>query len=160
MNELRTQNSGIRLSDSASLTDSVDFSLLASNLSRDVESAIRIALAENIAFPAGREPLSIFRETLSASIRDIEFHPKGILFQEFLRKGPYESSGAIPKLLESKRLSDDETAAAITFIYSHMDVYKLEIHTKRNEKTFLSCTCSIIYRNNDGRLCLPGTRIY
>lgn len=113
-------DSEIRLSDSAPLIDSADFSLLESNLSRDVELSIRIALAENVVFPDRREPLEIFRETLSASIRDIESHPKGILFQDFLRKGPYEGGGTIPKQLIPKRLTDDETAAAITFIYSHM----------------------------------------
>jgi hypothetical protein len=120
MNRLRAPDSEIRLSDSVSLTDSVDFSLLESNLGRDVESAIRTGLAGYVVFPDGREPLAIFRETLSASIRDIESHPKGILFQKFLREGPYESGGVIPKQLVPKRLSDDETAAAITFIYSHM----------------------------------------
>jgi hypothetical protein len=68
----------------------------------------------------GPIPLFIFRRALAASIRDIESHPRGRLFQEFLLKGPYEDIGEIPARLAGQRLSDADSAAAITFIYSHM----------------------------------------
>jgi hypothetical protein len=68
-------------------------------------------------FHAGSDPLSIFREALSESIHTIETNERNVLFQRFLRDGPYEDSGKIPPKMVSKRLSDDETAAAIRFIY-------------------------------------------
>ncbi len=102
------------------LADSVDFSLLGPGLNEDVKIALRAAIASGAIFPKGNRPILIFREILTAAIRNIESHPLGRLFQEFLLKGPYEDSGKIPPELEGKRLSDEETASVITFIYSHM----------------------------------------
>ena len=106
--------------DPGSLVDSVGFDLIGSDLGKDVESALQVALAGGAVFPNGTDPLFIFRQALSASIRDIESHPRGRLFQEFLLKGPYEDVGEIPMELVGQRLSDAESASAITFIYSHM----------------------------------------
>ena len=106
--------------DSGSLVDSVGFDLIGSDLGKDVESALKVTLAGGAVFANGTEPLLIFRQALSASIRDIESHPRGRLFQEFLLKGPYEDVGEIPMELIGQRLSDAECASAITFIYSHM----------------------------------------
>ncbi len=106
--------------DSGSLVDSVGFDLIGSDLGKDVESALQVALAGGAVFPNGTDPLFIFRQALSASIRDIESHPRGQLFQGFLLKGPYEDVGEIPMELVGQRLSDAESASAITFIYSHM----------------------------------------
>ncbi|REJ88245.1 MAG: hypothetical protein DWQ35_19900 [Planctomycetota bacterium] len=108
------------IAESGSLVDSVGFDLIGSDLGKDVESALQVALAGGAVFPNGTDPILIFREALSASIRDIESHPRGRLFQEFLRKGPYEDVGEIPTKLIGQRLSDAESASAITFIYSHM----------------------------------------
>ena len=102
------------------LTDDVGFDLLGKSLGEDIHSAIQTALAGGAVFLNASDPLSIFRSTLAASIRDIETHPRGRLFQEFLWKGPYEGDGEIPQELIGKRLSDKETASVITFIYSHM----------------------------------------
>ena len=106
--------------DSGTLVDSVGFDLIGSDLGNDVESALQVALAGGAVFPNGSEPLLIFRQTLNNSIRDIESHPRGRLFQEFLLKGPYEDVGEIPTALVGQRLSDTDYAAAITFIYSFM----------------------------------------
>jgi len=73
--------------DSGSLIDSVGFDLIGSDLGKDVESALQVALAGGAVFPNGTDPLFIFRQTLSASIRNIESRPRGQLFQEFLLKG-------------------------------------------------------------------------
>ena len=107
-------------SDAESLADTVGFELVGSDLGGDVESSLSAALAGGAIFPEGTDPLVIFRKTLASSITDIETHPRGRLFQEFLLKGPYEDSGEIPTELVKQRLSDGETASAITFIYSHM----------------------------------------
>lgn len=103
-----------------SLADSVGFDLIASDLGNAVESALQVALTGRAVFANGTDPLFIFRQSLAASIREIETHPRGRLFQEFLLKGPYEDIGEIPAELVGQRLSDADTAAAITFIYSHM----------------------------------------
>jgi hypothetical protein len=108
------------MSDAAVLVNSADFNLLGPNLGRDVKAAIELALLRGAVFPEERDALTIFREALSTSIRDIESHPRGRLFQEFLLKGPYENVGEIPRNIVKKRLSDADTAKAITFIFSHM----------------------------------------
>lgn len=104
----------------ASLSQTVGFELLGGELGSDVESALRAALSEGAVFPSGTDPLSIFRESLAASIRNFESHPKGKLFQEFLLKGPYEGEGEVPVELSDQRLSDEETTEVIAFIYAHM----------------------------------------
>lgn len=109
-----------RISDSGSLADTVDFALLGSSLGKDVESALQAGLAGGAVFANGHDTLFIFRHAFTASIRDIESHPRGKLFQEFLLKGPYDDVGEIPTTLVGQRLSDADVASAITFIYSHM----------------------------------------
>jgi hypothetical protein len=108
------------VSDAKSLADAVGFQLVGSDLGCDVESALNAAMAGGAVFPDGTDPLVIFQKALASSITDIETHPRGRLFQDFLLKGPYEDSGEIPAELAKERLSDVETASAITFIYSHM----------------------------------------
>jgi hypothetical protein len=108
------------ISDSDHLARSAGFELLGPVLGKDVKSALRAALPGGVVFASGNDALGIFRQTLSASIRDIESHPRGRLFQDFLLKGPYEKDGEIPPALAGQRLSDSESAAAITFIYSYM----------------------------------------
>ena len=105
---------------SVPLVSTVGFELLGTSLGKEVKSALQTALAGGAVFAEGQKPLVIFRQALAASIRNIESHPRGRLFQEFLVKGPYEDSGKIPTDLVAKRLSDADTAAAITFIYAHM----------------------------------------
>lgn len=105
---------------SQSLAYTVGFELLGPSLGCDLESVLTVALDGGSVFPGGADPLSIFRKALASSIADIETHPRGKLFQEFLLKGPYEVTGKIPAKMVNQRLSDAETASAITFIYSHM----------------------------------------
>jgi hypothetical protein len=99
------------------LVDSVGFEILGKALGKDLELSLSKAIAAGAVFPAKSNPLSVFREVLSESIRTIENSERNIIFQRFLRDGPYEDSGKIPPEMVSKRLSDDETAAAIRFIY-------------------------------------------
>lgn len=108
------------ISDIESLVNPVGFELVGSDLGCDIESALNAALIDGAIFQEGTDPIVIFRNALASSIVDIETHPRGRLFQEFLLKGPYEYSGEIPAELMNQRLSDTETASAITFIYSHM----------------------------------------
>lgn len=82
--------------DSKSLVDTVGFELVGADLGKDVESRLQAALAGGAVFPNANDPLSIFRQTLASSIRSIESHPRGRLFQDFLLKGPYEGAGQIP----------------------------------------------------------------
>ncbi|MCX5643692.1 MAG: hypothetical protein NTZ17_03255 [Phycisphaerae bacterium] len=83
-----------------SLAHTVGFDLLGEELGSDLESAIQAALAGGAVFLGASTPLVIFRETLSASIRDIESDRRGQLFQEFLTKGPYENGGKSPLMNE------------------------------------------------------------
>jgi hypothetical protein len=106
-------------SDPESLAGTVGFELAGPALGRDLEDALRDALANGAAFLSGTDPVSVFRHRLAASIRGVESHPRGRLLQEFLLKGPYEGAGEIPATLVGRRLSDAECASAIAFIYSH-----------------------------------------
>ena len=108
------------ISRTRSLAESVGFDLIASDLGHAVESALQIALKGRAIFPDRTDPLMIFRQSVAASIREIETHPLGELFQEFLLKGPYEDIGDFPAELVGQRLSDADTSAIINFIYSHM----------------------------------------
>lgn len=99
------------------LADTVGFEILGKALGKDVEVSLGKAITAGAVFPAVSDPVSVFREALSESIRTIETNKRNILFQRFLRDGPYEDSGTIPPKMASRRLSDDETAAAIRFIY-------------------------------------------
>lgn len=99
------------------LVDTVGFDILGEALGEDIEVSLREALVSGAVFSEGLDPLSIFRKSLAESIRTIENNERSILFQRFLRDGPYEDSGEIPPEIISERLSDDETAAAIRFIY-------------------------------------------
>jgi hypothetical protein len=105
---------------SVPLVNTVGFELLGTSLGKEVKSALSTALSGGAVFAEGHKPLVIFRQALAASIRNIESHPRGRLFQKFLLKGPYEDSGKIPTDLVARRLSDADTAAAITFIYAHI----------------------------------------
>jgi ribosomal protein L24 len=113
-------HSALKSSDPGPLVQSVDFRLIGPDLGKDVKASLDAALTDGAVFAIGNNPVSIFRQILGESIRSIESHPRGILFQEFLLKGPYEDVGKIPTELIKKRISDSECAAAITFIYSHM----------------------------------------
>lgn len=106
--------------DAESLVNTVGFELLGAGLGKDVEAALQDALAGGAVFSNGTDPLAIFRQTLAISVRNIESHPRGRLFQKFLLEGPYENTGQIPRELVGRRLSDAESASAIRFIYSHM----------------------------------------
>ena len=62
-----------------------DFCLLGEDFGADVERAVSAALKAGAVFPGGGDALAIFRNTLAASIRDIENDERGRLFQRFLR---------------------------------------------------------------------------
>lgn len=145
------------ISSTNSLADSVGFDLLASDLGSAVESALQIALTGHAVFASGTDPLFIFRQSLAASIREIETHPLGGLFQDFLLKGPYEDIGEIPAELLGQRLSDADTAAAITFVYSHMvNCFKGAITELLAAKPCMELM-KLLQRNNE----LPrNTRLY
>ena len=108
------------LANGNSLYDSINFDLVGDELGKDVCFSLETALADGATFVNGSDPLTIFRNTVLSSVRDIEGHPRGKLLQDFLAIGPYELDGDIPEELAGKRLTDSETAAAIRFIYSFM----------------------------------------
>ena len=108
------------ISDTALLADTVRFDLVGSELGRDIESSLQTGISAGVVFPKKSRALSIFREAVATSIRAIETHNRGPLFQQFLLKGPYEEAGVIPLELIDERLADAEVASVITFIYSHM----------------------------------------
>jgi hypothetical protein len=104
----------------STLTDNVGFDLLGEQLGPDLKLVLKNALAAGVVFDSGKDPLTIFRHTIQSSIRNIEDDERGLLFQRLLRDGPYEGRGPIPKRLQGKVLTDDETRKTIRFIYSFM----------------------------------------
>jgi hypothetical protein len=145
------------ISDSAPLADSVGFELLGFGLGRDVESALKAALSGGAVFASGHDALGIFRQALTAAVRNIESHPRGRLFQEFLLKGPYEDVGEIPAALIGQRLSDADTAAAIAFIYSYMvNCFKGTV-----AELLAAKACShLLRRLQQDRVLPPSARLY
>jgi|GEM_PF-2921737 len=102
------------------LAETADFDHLGPLLGEDLETAIEEALGAGATFSTPGPPTAIFRAALGSSIRDIETHPRGQLLQRFLRDGPYEDGDDIPPELAPHRLSDEETAAAVRFVFSFM----------------------------------------
>lgn len=99
------------------LPESVDFGLVEEGMARDIVASLKTAIAAGAHFEIAPEPLAIFRNALRASIRKLERNKKQFaLFIRFLRDGPYEASGPIPKDVAPTRLSDDETRKAISYI--------------------------------------------
>lgn len=105
---------------SNAIADCAGFELLGSDLGKDVERVLQTALSKGVVFAHGFDPLTIFRQELTQSIRSIESHPKGRLIQDFLLKGPFETSSKLPNLKTSHCLSDAECASATAFIFFHM----------------------------------------
>jgi hypothetical protein len=104
----------------AALARTVGFDILGPALGHDVRDAIAEALKAGARFGGRARPLAVFRSALAESLRDVSSHERGTLLQRFLRDGPYEGEGRIPAELQGRRLSDEETSAAIAFIYSFM----------------------------------------
>jgi hypothetical protein len=97
-----------------------DFDLLDCTLASDLESALSTAVRQGVAFSEGETQLPIFRHVVATAISRIHENGRASLFLRFLKDGPYEDGGKIPRQLRGKRLTDDQTASVITFIYSHM----------------------------------------
>jgi len=116
----KSDSAGAILKDAQSLAQTIGFELLEDELARDVQAALRKALKEGVVFCEGSTPLAIFRHAIAAAIGRVHEDRRAPLFLRFLKDGPYEDAGDIPAALQGKRLTDDETASAIAFIYSHM----------------------------------------
>jgi hypothetical protein len=97
--------------DASPLLTSLDFSLLDPTLAKDVEAALSLGLAAGVVFHRRATPLEIFRDLVGEAIWDIQHHPRGELFQRFLKLGPYWDSGPIPPGEAEKCLPDTEVGA-------------------------------------------------
>ena len=102
------------------VTMEAGFDVLPPRLAADIEAALATAVEAGVLYEAGSSPLQIFQAAVAESVRDIEGHAMGQLIGRFLRDGPYEGQGPIPEELAGKRLSDEETALAVGFVYSFM----------------------------------------
>lgn len=92
-------------------------------LEADVVEALHAALRSGARFLEGTRPVEIVRSALRSSIFDIQNDPRGrgVLLQRFLRHGPlYQMEKRIPEGVRGKRLSADETARVVKFVYSYM----------------------------------------
>ena len=104
----------------SALAQSVDFDLLHGPLAESVQSSLQRSLAAGTAFEYGSCPLEVFQHAVDGAIRDIRQHPRGELLQRFITQGPYEREGPFPSELTGSRLTDDDTARAIRFVFSWM----------------------------------------
>jgi len=98
----------------------VGFDLVGGELGRDLRAALRSALDQGAVFRGASTPLTIFRQSVQEAIGDIHKDGRAELFLRFLKEGPYEREGEIAPEMVGKRLTTEETATVITFIYSHM----------------------------------------
>ncbi len=108
------------LAPATDLAEMADFGLLDDQLARDVKAGLKRGLKNAVVFRDGSTALALFRHALATAIGRIHADGRAALFLRFVQDGPYEDAGEIPPALQHKRLTDDETAAVITFIYSHM----------------------------------------
>lgn len=104
------------------LADSIGFELLGAGLAEDVEASLSAALKAGGVFSG--DPLSVFRETLTRSIREMEQTDKRVdLLQRFLRDMSYdwgaERRGESPNPVAVAHL-DEELAEVVNFISGHM----------------------------------------
>lgn len=104
------------------LADSIGFELLGAGLAEDVEASLSAALKAGGVFSG--DPLSVFRETLTRSIREMEQTDKRVdLLQRFLRDMSYdwgaERRGESPDPVAVAHL-DEELAEVVNFISGHM----------------------------------------
>ncbi len=102
------------------LTSRAGFDLLWDDLGRDVRRALQYAFDNGAVFRTGRQPLAVFRAALDEAVRNIEGDERGQLIQRFVTDGPYEHEGPFPASMVGKRLTDAETAAAVSFVHGHV----------------------------------------
>lgn len=91
---------------------------LASSLYNSISTAIK---NKNTFLEQKTTAREIFEKTLNNSIRDIEKHPRGKLFQRLIEFGslnPDETD--LSKYPPETYLSDEECVSAVNFIYSHI----------------------------------------
>jgi hypothetical protein len=108
--------------EAASIVSGVGTELLGP-LEPDVVSALKVAQRGGARFVEGTQPVEIVRSVLRSSIFGIQNDPRGrgTLVQRFLKHGPlYQMEEQIPEGVRGKRLSADETAQVVKFVYSHM----------------------------------------
>ena len=91
-----------------------DFSYLGSALKK----SLGLGVKNNVQFRCEQTPKVILRDAVRSAIVEIEI--RGEMLRRFLKLGPYEDKGKIPKKFISLRCSDDETMKVISFIYSSM----------------------------------------
>ena len=94
--------------------------LLGDGLCTDLLGSLKTGIRGDAIMAWPPEAFGIVRASLAESIRAIEGHPRGELLQRFLSIGPYHNAGAIPPSEAGDFLSDDEVAAAISFIHAHV----------------------------------------
>lgn len=104
----------------STLAKSVAYDLLPEGLAVDLFSSVSSALEGGTVFEYGSAPLHVFQHAVDGAVRDIRRHPRGQLLQRLVTQGPYEREGAFPAELMGSRLTDEETAKAIRFVFSWM----------------------------------------
>ena len=91
---------------------------IAESIYKTLNSAIK---NQDIYFIHNSSVKDTFDLILENSIRDIENHPRGTIFQRLIEFGPLNPDETdLSKYPVETYLSDDECIAAINFIYSHI----------------------------------------
>lgn len=91
-------------------------------LSEAIYKSIDLALKYKwVHLAGGKAVWDIFKRALDAAIRDIEEHPRGVLFRRMIEYGPqFRDDPEVPAGEERTRLSHPECGSCVDFIYSHM----------------------------------------
>jgi len=101
-----------------SLAAAASLEMLPEPLGNDIKRSLRMGFRHGAIIPGGRDAQSVFRHSVAEAVTAIEERDK--LLRRFLVDGPYEGDGPIPASKRDSKLSDDECAKAIAFIYSHV----------------------------------------
>ena len=92
--------------------------IVGDELAVDIHRSLVAALEVGTVFLEGMDPDHIFRAGVAAAVTSIE--ERSALLRRFLADGPFENPGEPPPELRDKRLTDQQTAKAINFIYAQV----------------------------------------
>ena len=103
--------------DLSRLLAGVEDRLLPTAMRAELMADLAAALKSGTHFYGGETPQALFHAALRSAFRDISTHPRGREFQQFLLVGPAPFERDLPLGSEGPWLSDDQTAAAVSYVH-------------------------------------------
>ncbi len=102
----------------ASIASAASLEMLPRPLAKDLYRSLRRGLRHGAIFPSGDDPQSLFRHSVAEAVSTLEERDE--LLRRFLTEGPYEGRGPVLPSLRRSRLTNQQCARAIAFVYSRV----------------------------------------